>query len=1060
MAPSTGDLQLTSPGAGKGSDELEDVRLLDSYEKHYIHHDETKRIQVRITGMTCAACSNSVETALRSVNGVTEVSVALLQNKADVIFNPSLVKDVDIKNAIEDAGFEAEILPDSGPAGVAAVVVGQFTIGGMTCAACVNSVEGILRRLNGVKRVVVALATSLGEVEYDPNVISKDDIVAAIEDAGFQGSFVKSNGQDQVLLGVGGVHSLGDARVLEGMLNGTKGVRQFRFDPVLNELDVAYDPVVISSRSLVDGIQLGSNGKFRLHVRNPYARMASKDGSETSTMFRLFISSLVLSSVHEFYLKWYFVFMLSGLRPLCPVYMEKCLLTKVPLFFIGVICPHIPFVYSLLLWRCGPFLMGDWLKWALVSVIQFVIGKRFYIAAGRALRNGSTNMDVLVALGTTASYVYSVCALLYGALTGFWSPTYFETSAMLITFVLLGKYLECLAKGKTSDAIKKLVELTPATALLVVKDKGGRTIEEREIDSLLVQPGDTLKVLPGTKIPADGIVTWGSSYVNESMVTGESTPVSKEVNASVIGGTINMHGVLHIQATKIGSDTVLSQIISLVETAQMSKAPIQKFADYVSILVMLCVASIFVPTVVSLSLLTLLCWYIAGALGAYPEKWLPENGNHFVFALMFSISVVVIACPCALGLATPTAVMVATGVGANNGVLIKGGDSLETAQKVKYVIFDKTGTLTQGKSTVTAARVFTGMDRGEFLTLVASAETAQLPHEYWHSETRLRKILLTLYHLILFASSEHPLGKAIVQYARHFLFFDESSPTSGTKNDAAVFKSGWLYDVSDFSALPGRGVQCFIDGKRILVGNRKLLEENGIEISTEVESFVVELEESAKTGILVAYDDVLTGVLGIADPLKREASVVIEGLRKMGVIPVMVTGDNWRTARAVAKEVGIEDVRAEVMPAGKADVVRSFQKDGSIVAMVGDGINDSPALAAADVGMAIGAGTDVAIEAANYVLMRDNLEDVITAIDLSKKTFLRIRLNYVFAMAYNVVAIPVAAGVFFPSLRIQLPPWLAGACMAMSSVSVVCSSLLLRRYTRPKLTTILEILVN
>ncbi|RZB95946.1 copper-transporting ATPase RAN1-like [Glycine soja] len=994
MAPSTGDVQLTSPGAGQDFDDLEDIRLLDSYDKNDVVHDETKRIQVRISGMTCAACSNSVQTALRSVHGVTEASVALLQNKAEVVFIPGLVKDEDIKNAIEDAGFEAEILPDSGAAAHAAAsasVLGQFTIVGMTCAACVNSVEGILRNLNGVKRAVVALATSLGEVEYDPHVISKHDIVSAIEDAGFEGAFVQSNGRDQIVLGVSGVYSLGDAQVLEAMLSGTKGVRQFRFDTAVNELDVVFDPEVISSRSLVDGIQLGSNGKFKLHVRNPYARMASKDGSESSAMFRLFISSLFLS---------------------------------IPLFFMGVICPHIPLVYSLLLWRCGPFLMGDWLNWALVSVIQFVIGKRFYIAAGRALRNGSTNMDVLVALGTTASYVYSVCALLYGALTGFWSPTYFETSAMLITFVLLGKYLECLAKGKTSDAIKKLVELTPATALLIVKDKGGRTIEEREIDSLLVQPGDTLKVLPGTKIPADGIVTWGSSYVNESMVTGESIPISKDVNASVIGGTINLHGVLHVQATKVGSDTVLSQIISLVETAQMSKAPIQKFADYV--------ASIFVPTVVVLALLTLLCWYIAGALGAYPDEWLPKNGNHFVFALMFSISVVVIACPCALGLATPTAVMVATGVGANNGVLIKGGDSLERAQMVKYVIFDKTGTLTQAKATVTAAKVFAGMDRGDFLTLVASAE----------------------------ASSEHPLAKAISQYARHFHFFEESSPTSGTKNAAEEFKSGWLYDVSDFSALPGRGIQCFIDGRRILVGNRKLLEENGINISTEVESFVVEIEESAKTGILVAYDDILIGVLGIADPLKREAAVVIEGLQKMGVIPVMVTGDNWRTARAVAKEVGIQDVRAEVMPAGKADVVRSFQKDGSIVAMVGDGINDSPALAAADVGMAIGAGTDVAIEAANYVLMRDNLEDVITAIDLSRKTFFRIRLNYVFAMAYNVVAIPVAAGVFFPSLGIKLPPWVAGACMALSSVSVVCSSLLLRRYRKPKLTTILEIVVN
>ncbi|XP_027358796.1 copper-transporting ATPase RAN1-like isoform X2 [Abrus precatorius] len=858
----------------------------------------------------------------------------------------------------------------------------------MTCAACVNSVEGILRNLPGVKRAVVALATSSGEVEYDPSVISKDDIVNAIEDAGFEASFVQSNEQDKIILGVVGVFSLIDAQVLEGILSSTKGVRQFHFDQLSGELDVLFDPEVLSSRSIVDAIQGGSNGKFKLHVRSPYTRMASKDGEETSTMFRLFISSLFLS---------------------------------IPLFFMRVVCPHIPLVYSLLLRRCGPFLMGDWLKWALVSLIQFVIGKRFYIAAGRALRNGSTNMDVLVAVGTTASYVYSVCALLYGALTGFWSPTYFETSAMLITFVLLGKYLECLAKGKTSDAIKKLVELAPATALLVVKDKGGRSIEEREIDSLLVHPGDTLKVLPGAKVPADGIVTWGSSYVNESMVTGESVPISKEVNASVIGGTINLHGVLHIEATKVGSDTVLSQIINLVETAQMSKAPIQKFADYV--------ASIFVPTVVSLALLTFLGWYIAGSIGAYPEEWLPENGNNFVFALMFSISVVVIACPCALGLATPTAVMVATGVGANNGVLIKGGDALERAQMVKYVIFDKTGTLTQGKATVTTAKAFTGLERGEFLKLVASAE----------------------------ASSEHPLAKAILAYARHFHFFDDSSALTDTENDA---KPRWLFDVSDFSALPGRGVQCLIDGKRILVGNRKLMVESGIDISTEVENFVVELEESAKTGILVAYDDIVIGVLGVADPLKREASVVIEGLQKMGVTPVMVTGDNWRTARAVSKEVGIQDVRAEVMPAGKADVVRSFQKDGSIVAMVGDGINDSPALAAADVGMAIGAGTDIAIEAADYVLMRNNLEDVITAIDLSRKTFTRIRLNYVFAMAYNVVAIPVAAGVLYPSLGIKLPPWVAGACMALSSVSVVCSSLLLKRYRRPKLTTILEIIVE
>ncbi|KAL1223994.1 Copper-transporting ATPase RAN1 [Cardamine amara subsp. amara] len=1010
MAPSRRDLQLTPVTGGSSSSEIgdmEEVRLLDAY-----HNDEAnnnnnnaddvlskieeggdsglKKIQVGVTGMTCAACSNSVEGALMNVNGVFKASVALLQNRADVVFDPNLVKEEDIKEAIEDAGFEAEILAEpmtSGGTKTQTTLVGQFTIGGMTCAACVNSVESILRDLPGVKRAVVALATSLGEVEYDPNVINKDDIVTAIEDAGFEAALVQSNQQDKLVLRVDGVLNELDAQVLEGILTRLNGVRQSRLDRISGELEVVFDPEVVSSRSLVDGIEGEGYGKFKLRVMSPYERLTSKDTGEASNMFRRFISSLVLS---------------------------------IPLFFIQVICPHIALFDALLVWRCGPFMMGDWLKWALVSVIQFVIGKRFYVAAWRALRNGSTNMDVLVALGTSASYFYSVGALLYGAVTGFWSPTYFDASAMLITFVLLGKYLESLAKGKTSDAMKKLVQLTPATAILLIEGKGGKLVEEREIDALLIQPGDTLKVHPGAKIPADGVVVWGSSYVNESMVTGESVPVSKEVDSPVIGGTINMHGALHMKATKVGSDAVLSQIISLVETAQMSKAPIQKFADYV--------ASIFVPVVITLALITLVGWSIGGAVGAYPDEWLPKNGTHFVFSLMFSISVVVIACPCALGLATPTAVMVATGVGATNGVLIKGGDALEKAHKVKYVIFDKTGTLTQGKATVATAKVFSKMDRGEFLTLVASAE----------------------------ANSEHPLAKAIVEYARHFHFFDEPTEDGETNNKFSQ-NFGWLLDTSDFSALPGKGIQCLVNGKLILVGNRKLMSENAITIPDHVEKFVEELEETAKTGVIVAYNGKLVGVMGIADPLKREAAVVVEGLLRMGVRPIMVTGDNWRTARAVAKEVGIEDVRAEVMPAGKAEVIRSLQKDGSTVAMVGDGINDSPALAAADVGMAIGAGTDVAIEAADYVLMRNNLEDVITAIDLSRETLTRIRLNYVFAMAYNVVSIPIAAGVFFPVLRVQLPPWAAGACMALSSVSVVCSSLLLRRYKKPRLTTILEI---
>ncbi|CAI9783546.1 unnamed protein product [Fraxinus pennsylvanica] len=929
------NLQLTAKGSSAAIDTGEEERLLSSYDEENFEKisGSFRRIQVSVSGMTCAACSNSVESALTSLNGVVKASVALLQNRADVTFNPALVKDEDITNAIENAGFDAEVLSEP---------------------------QGILRALPGVKKAVVALATSFGEVEYDPTVISKEGIVNAIEDAGFEASFMQSTGQDKAVLGVNGVSSATDLQLLEGILCNLKGVRQFHFERTSKELEVHFDPAFLGSRSLIDEIENGSYGKFKLLVKNPYTRMVSKDLEESSKMFRLFTA---------------------------------CLFLSVPVIFMRVVCPHIPFIYSLLIRRCGPFQMGDWLKWALVTIVQFVIGKRFYVAASRALRNCSTNMDVLVALGTSASYFYSVYALLYGAFTGFWSPTYFETSAMLITFVLFGKYLESLAKGKTSDAIKKLVELTPATAVLLVKDEGGKIVGEREIDALLIQPGDILKVLPGAKVPADGLVVWGSSYVNESMVTGESDPVLKEVNSSVIGGTINLHGSLHVQANKVGSNTVLSQIISLVETAQMSKAPIQKFADFI--------ASVFVPVVVTLALMTLLGWYLAGLLGSYPKEWLPENSNYFIFSLMFAISVVVIACPCALGLATPTAVMVATGIGANNGVLIKGGDALERAQKINYVVFDKTGTLTQGKATVTTAKVFSGKDRGEFLKLVASAE----------------------------ASSEHPLAKAILEYACHFHFFDEASTMKNVQNKF----SGWLLGVSDFLALPGKGIQCFIDGKHVLVGNRKLMTENQVIISSDVENFVVELEESAETGILVAYDNELIGVLGVADPLKREAAVVMEGLVKMGVNPVMVTGDNWRTAQAVAKEVGIRDFRAEVMPAGKADVIRSYQKGRNVVAMVGDGINDSPALAAADVGMAIGAGTDIAIEAADYVLMRNNLEDVITAIDLSRKTFARIRLNYVFAMAYNVVAIPVAAGVLFPWLKVKLPPWVSGACMALSS---------------------------
>lgn len=999
MATDVRGLQLTSLHTrfrDEVEDHLEDVGLLEAYDRmergYGIEQDgekgNTTTIEVRVTGMTCSACSSAVEGAVGLVDGVESVSVSLLQNRARVVFDLSVAQHSDIKNAIEDAGFEAEILEDSSMSESKSQksLTGQFRIGGMTCSACVNSVEGILKKLPGVKRAVVALATSLGEVEYDPSITTKDEIIVSIEDAGFEASLLQSSEHNKVLFAINGLLIDIDFHLLESILKDVKGVREFLINKLTAELQIIFDPEVAGLRSIVNSIETKSNGNIKLKVQNSYTRAASNDAGQSAKMFRLFITSLLLS---------------------------------IPVFLIKLVCPKVHILSSLLLMRCGSIPFGDLLKWGLVSVIQFYIGKRFYIAAYRALRNGATNMDVLVCLGTTEAYIASVCALLYGSFTGFWPPTYFETSAMIITFVLFGKYLEVIAKGKTSDAIKKLVELTPATALLIEKDSG--TSIEKEIDVLLIQPGDVLKVIPGSRVPVDGTVVWGTSFIDESMVTGESKPVKKEVSSPVVGGTINLHGVLHVHATKVGSDTVLSQIISLVETAQMSKAPIQKFADYV--------ASIFVPTVIGLSFLTFMGWFICGSLNAYPESWIADSSNCFVFSLMFSISVVVIACPCALGLATPTAVMVATGVGAKHGILIKGGDALERAKQIRYVIFDKTGTLTQGKAQVTNTQVYSGMETRDFLTLIASAE----------------------------AGSEHPLAKAIVDYAYHHLFFDDIFVSQVEKRLAKEARSStWLLEAQEFSALPGKGVQCFINMKKLLVGNRKLLNENGVAVHEEAENFLVGLEESSKTGILVAYDGVLVGVLGVSDPLKREAAIVIEGLRKMGAEPVMITGDNWRTAQAVAKEVNIQDVRAEVMPAGKANAVHSFQKDGSIVAMVGDGINDSPALAAADVGMAIGAGTDIAIEAADYVLMRNNLEEVITAIDLSRKTFRRIRWNYFFAMGYNVVAIPVAAGALFPFTGIKLPPWLAGGCMALSSVSVVCSSLLLRRYRKPRLPAILD----
>lgn len=597
------------------------------------------------------------------------------------------------------------------------------------------------------------------------------------------------------------------------------------------------------------------------------------------------------------------------------------------------------------------------------------------------------------------------------------------------------------AKGKTSEAIVKLCEMAPTSAILVDSLPNG-DVMEKEIPSNLIQKGDVLKILPGSRVPADGVVVKGSSFVDESLLTGESVPVSKNVDDNVFGGTVNAGGMMHMKAERVGSDTTISQIVRLVEGAQLSKAPVQAVADKIS--------AVFVPIVVALSLLTTLIWYIAGISGIVPDSWIPPGHSLFLFCLMFGIAVMVIACPCALGLATPTAVMVGTGVAATNGVLIKGGDVLEMASNVKTVIFDKTGTLTTGKPSVVDFQLLDNIVPGYIAVQMAAS---------------------------LEKSSEHPLALAILQFEDHYLdgnWLPQTRP-SMFQNDGDMMQPSRrsqknlervLSAAENVNILVGEGLEATIPMPEslqsalqcgafasVLLGNAKLMKKNnvtGMSPGELASRYAVEMESRGCTCVYLSMNGRLVAIFSIMDPIKPESRGVVAALHQMKVKCVLLTGDNWRTARAVASQLGISNIHAEVLPGGKSAVVEEFQKQRSIVAMVGDGINDSPALALSDVGIAIGSGADVAVEAADIVLVKSDLEDVLMALDLCRKTFQRIKWNYIWALGYNVVMIPIAAGCLYPFFEFQLPPWIAGACMALSSVSVVGSSLLLRRYTRPK----------
>lgn len=1076
----------------------------------------TSTALLSVQGMTCSSCVQAVETALRGVPGVVDARVALLQETAAVEFDSARTDPQQLLAAIDDAGFDASLLSvtdaRSGAGGkigskaTSGAIAGsggggsstaKLAVGGMTCGACSGAVESALLSLKGVHTVSVSLTAAAAEVSYDGDKLQGAALVEAIEDCGFEAQLLEQHDKqsdaaatagppsDRLQLSITGMTCGNCSASAEQVLRALPGVHSASVSILSNLAEVVYDPNVTGPRDFIGA--LGKAG-FPAHVYTDERGSAAANAArELAFWWGLFSSSL------------YFT---------------------VPIFLIAMVLPMFPGMHPYLKAQLAGFPADELLKWALATPVQFIIGWRFQKGAWKALRRGSANMDVLVALGADASYTYSVISVLHHHFSRHhhnmhYTPTdFFETCAMLITFILLGKYLECAAKGQTSQAISALLRLAPSTALLLEVDPvTGDTVSQQEVPTQLVHKGDLLKVLPGGKIPVDGEVVEGRSYVDESMVTGESAPVLKQKGLPLVGGTINTGSMLLMRATRVGSETVLAQIVRLVEGAQMAKAPIQAFADRV--------ASIFVPIVITLAVLTWAVWWAAGAYGYYPATWLPMGHTNFLFALLFGIAVLVIACPCALGLATPTAVMVGTGVGASLGILIKGGDALERAQCVDVVVFDKTGTLTRGRPVVTECRLFD-------------------PH------VLVRELCEVM--AAVEAASEHPIARAVLEYAEQHLSVTRpgaavskldlphdgpdvgpqprdvvsprkkpptggrSSGSSGSSDGSGSFElyslavagsprgpaSGhsWL-KATDAKLVPGLGVTATVaktlqrdqqlhhasstisssshimssvsgsnskpqggarpppsppppQQLRVAIGNRALMDQEGASLPEPMDRHMQARERQGCTCVVVALNRRPTAVLSVTDPLKPEAAAVVHALRGMGIQCHMLTGDNGRTAHAIATQLGITEVRAEVLPACKAQHIAQLQAAGKVVAMVGDGVNDSPALASADVGMAIGSGTQIAIEAADYVLMRDDLEDVLTAIDLSKRTYNRIRLNYVWALSYNLLMIPIAAGVLYPALQVQMPPWVAGACMVFSSVSVVVSSLLLRRYRRPR----------
>ncbi|PNI43598.1 ATP7B isoform 4 [Pan troglodytes] len=1012
-------------------------------------------LQLRIDGMHCM---------ISQLEGVQQISVSLAEGTATVLYNPSVISPEELRAAIEDMGFEAsvvsescstnplgnhsagnsmvqttggtptsvqEVAPHAGrlPANHAPDILAKspqstravapqkcfLQIKGMTCASCVSNIERNLQKEAGVLSVLVALMAGKAEVKYDPEVIQPLEIAQFIQDLGFEAAVMEdyAGSDGNIELTITGMTCASCVHNIESKLTRTNGITYASVALATSKALVKFDPEIIGPRDIIKIIEeIGFHAS--LAQRNPNARHLDHK-MEIKQWKKSFLCSLVFGI------------------PVMALMIYMLIPSNEP--HQSMVLDHniIPGLSILNL-----------IFFILCTFVQLLGGWYFYVQAYKSLRHRSANMDVLIVLATSIAYVYSLVILVVAvAEKAERSPvTFFDTPPMLFVFIALGRWLEHLAKSKTSEALAKLMSLQATEATVVTLGEDNLIIREEQVPMELVQRGDIVKVVPGGKFPVDGKVLEGNTMADESLITGEAMPVTKKPGSTVIAGSINAHGSVLIKATHVGNDTTLAQIVKLVEEAQMSKAPIQQLADRFS--------GYFVPFIIIMSTLTLVVWIVIGFIDfGVVQKYFPNPNKHISqteviirFAFQTSITVLCIACPCSLGLATPTAVMVGTGVAAQNGILIKGGKPLEMAHKIKTVMFDKTGTITHGVPRV--------------MRVLLLGDVATLP---------LRKVLAVVGTAE--ASSEHPLGVAVTKYCKEEL---------GTET---------LGYCTDFQAVPGCGIGCKVSNVEgilahserplralashlneagslpaekdaapqtfsVLIGNREWLRRNGLTISSDVSDAMTDHEMKGQTAILVAIDGVLCGMIAIADAVKQEAALAVHTLQSMGVDVVLITGDNRKTARAIATQVGINKVFAEVLPSHKVAKVQELQNKGKKVAMVGDGVNDSPALAQADMGVAIGTGTDVAIEAADVVLIRNDLLDVVASIHLSKRTVRRIRINLVLALIYNLVGIPIAAGVFMP-IGIVLQPWMGSAAMAASSVSVVLSSLQLKCYKKPDL---------